>query len=193
MPDLTSLKPELRQQLRARRRSLTAQQHELAATALAEQVAGLPQWQRAQRIALYLDADGEIATRALTELARREGKQIYLPVVRSEEDMVFALWDTDCVLQKNRYDIPEPDVTAQRCAAALLDILFLPLVAWDLHGTRLGMGGGFYDRALEGVTGPLLVGLAFDFQQQAALPREEWDVPVDFVATETTLYPCQVK
>ena len=96
-------------------------------------------------------------------------------------------------LLNNRYNIPEPPASAPRCAVAELHIIFLPLVGWDLHGGRLGMGGGFYDRTLSGISGPLLVGLAHDSQRVEEVPQESWDIRLDYIATDAALYRRQGK
>ena len=67
----------------------------------------------------------------------------------------------------------------------------MPLVAWDLQGGRLGMGSGFYDRALAGVSGPLLVGLAHAMQQVSCVPSEAWDIAMDFVVTDNAMHRCK--
>ena len=53
------------------------------------------------------------------------------------------------------------------------------------------MGKGFYDRTLAGVGGPLLVGLAHECQQVEAVPRDPWDIELDFIATDVALYRCR--
>ena len=65
-------------------------------------------------------------------------------------------------------------------------------MAFDPRGNRLGMGGGFYDRAFARVLRarplrPRLVGLAHGFQQVDSLPAEPWDIPLDAIATDATL------
>jgi 5-formyltetrahydrofolate cyclo-ligase len=72
-----------------------------------------------------------------------------------------------------------------------LDIILLPLVAWDTQGHRLGMGGGYYDRSLAGVQNVIKVGLALELQKVEALVTEPWDIRMDFVATENGLIQCQ--
>ena len=73
----------------------------------------------------------------------------------------------------------------------LVGIIVLPLVGWDRQGTRLGMGGGYYDRSLAGVSGPLLAGLAYSVQESTVLPRDQWDVPLDIVVTEDCVHCCR--
>lgn len=191
MTDTSLSKAGLRIALRQRRNALTPSEQLAAAHSLIQNVTRLPTWKNAQRIAVYLAADGEIDARHVALLAREQGKQVFLPVITQHNLLSFARWETDELLAPNLFGIPEPTATAARCPAADLDIVFLPLVAWDLRGGRLGMGGGFYDRALSGVAGPLLVGLAHDCQQTDAVPRDPWDIALDFVATDVALYCSQ--
>ena len=191
MTHTTPSKTELRNILRQRRRRLDEAQQRAAARALCHQAERLPAWPGARCIALYLAADGEIATDFLGERARALGKRLFLPVIGSDNSMEFAEWAGNAPLETNRYGIPEPPLTAVRCPVAELDIIFLPLVGWDRSGGRLGMGGGFYDRTLAKLSGPVLVGLSHAEQEVPEVPREEWDVPLQFVVTDTELVRCQ--
>jgi len=184
-------KIQLRKTLRQRRRSLTAQEQFKATQAITRLVGSLAQWPNAQRIALYHAADGEIGTQGITDLCRTQGKQIYLPVIYPNVAMDFAQWCKNDVLVKNSVGIFEPPAQALRCPIAELDILFLPLVGWDKHGGRLGMGGGYYDKALAGVTGPLLIGLAHKNQEAQAIPRDSWDIPLHAIITNQCIYHCR--
>ena len=111
-----------------------------------------------------------------------------LPVLHGDA-LRFAPWRPGDALATNRYGIPEPDVSAASLLApdALL-LAVLPLVAFDATGTRLGMGGGWYDRsfAFRRTAGapPWLVGAGFAAQQLPSLARAAWDVPLDAVCTE---------
>ena len=191
MRDTNPSKAELRSTMRQRRRNLDPLQQDTAAIAVAKSATELPNWQQARRIALYLATDGELDTQPLASLARNTGKQLFLPVIDSEDSLHFAAWQTDRPLINNRYHIAEPDTHAPRCSIAELDIIFLPLVAWDRSGGRLGMGGGFYDRALSGVSGPLLVGLAHTLQRVEQVPRENWDIKMDYMATDAGILNCR--
>ncbi|MDH4134940.1 MAG: 5-formyltetrahydrofolate cyclo-ligase, partial [Gammaproteobacteria bacterium] len=72
--------------------------------------------------------------------------------------------------------------------------VLMPLVAFDLHGNRLGMGGGFYDKSLAFLgtrtrwLKPHLIGLAHDFQRVEKIEPCPWDVPLQGVATDQNLY-----
>lgn len=70
---------------------------------------------------------------------------------------------------------------------------FLPLVAFDAKGRRLGMGGGFYDRAFAFKNkykrlGPMLIGLAHSIQEVESLDVEHWDIPLDAIVTEKKVF-----
>jgi 5-formyltetrahydrofolate cyclo-ligase len=196
MSDPALSKSRLRAELRRRRRELGVAAQRVAALAMVRQVVALPAWPGARRIALYLATDGEIDTTPLSDLARAQGKALFLPVIEAGDTLAFAAWPAGGPLLRNSYGIAEPAGGAARSPVTELDILFLPLVGWDRRGGRLGMGGGFYDRTLSAVAGraapgPLLVGLAHALQESERIPREAWDISLDFVATDTALYRCQ--
>ncbi len=191
MTETHSRKTALRSALRQLRRSLSYAAQGAAAKALTQSVLSLPNWTGAQRIALYLARDSEIDTSALATLARAESKQLFLPVLTADNSLSFARWNTADTQSTNRYNILEPPIRAAQCPVADLDIIFLPVVGWDAQGGRLGMGGGYYDRALSGVTGPVLVGLAHESQRAERIPKESWDIVMDYIATDTGLHHCR--
>ena len=190
MTDNQSEKARLRRELRQARRRIDAPARASASMEISEHCQHLPGWPDARRIALYLAADAEVDPAPLAAAARTAGKMPYSPVIQPDDSLCFARWLEGEALAANRYGIPEPGIDAERCEAAALDIILLPLVGWDRSGTRLGMGGGFYDRSLAGVRGPLRVGLAYASQERPALPSEPWDARLDYVATEVALVAC---
>ncbi|HTM69484.1 MAG TPA: 5-formyltetrahydrofolate cyclo-ligase [Luteimonas sp.] len=191
----------LRAELRARRRAIPAAQRIAAAEQLAERLLALPILPPAGDVAGYWAMDGEIALHAV-QLRLPPGLRWCLPVL-AEDGLRFARWRPGEPLAPNRHGIPEPAVPAD----ALLEprqmaLVLVPLVGFDAAGHRLGMGGGWYDRAFAyrngaaqardaaGSSGeasrrpPWLVGTAFAAQQVEALAAEAWDVPLDAVCTE---------
>ena len=188
MTDIHHRKIQLRRDLRQRRNNLSTSAQHAAAQALSNAIAELPNWPTARRIGLYLPADGEIGTGPLETLARSQRKQLFLPVIADDNCLSFACWNVDASLVPNRYNIPEPPTGSARCPVSDLDIIFLPVVGWDRRGGRLGMGGGFYDRTLANITGPLLVGLAHADQQVGDIPHDSWDIALDYIATDAGLF-----
>jgi len=123
---------------------------------------------------------------------QQAARRIYLPVL-SDPAIEFRRWQPGADLAKNRFGILEPH-QGQVCPVESLDVVFMPLVGFSATGTRLGMGGGYYDRAFADFidrpgSGPQRVGVAYGFQQLDSLPIEPWDVPLDAVITERG---CQV-
>lgn len=177
--------------MRRRRRALPRLRRQVANQAIVRRLTALPAYRRARTLALYWPADGEADVRALAVHARARGKRVYLPAVGHAGKMHFAPWPRGARLRRNRYGIPEP-VGGRRASAALLDLVLMPLVAFDRQGNRLGMGGGYYDRALAARRRrPMRIGVAFALQEAAAIPAQPWDVPVEAVITEHGRRACR--
>jgi len=141
-----------------------------------------------QRIALYASLPEELDTTPLMNMARARGCDIYLPRINRHTSTMRFISASESV-RRNHLGIDEPQ--GQRSIGARwLDIVFLPLVGFDRLGMRLGMGGGYYDRAfafrhLRKVwRGPQLVGLGFALQQLPAIAPAEHDVRLDASVTE---------
>ncbi|MFV8819096.1 5-formyltetrahydrofolate cyclo-ligase [Haliea sp. E17] len=189
MPENTD-KLRLRNELRQRRRALTPEQRGVAAANLPAHACSIPDWSAYQSFAGYIAADAEIDPAPLLGQLADAGKQVYLPVIEADNHLSFAPWSPGDSLLTNRFGIPEPLPNRPRIPAGDVEVILLPLVGWDRHGGRLGMGGGFYDRSLAG-SSTLKIGLGYACQEVALLPREPWDVVMDFIATETALHNCR--
>lgn len=188
---------ELRRECRNLRRSLTAAQqtdHSRAFTALASRERLV---QRARRVAAYIGADGELDPAPLFSVIQCCRKQLYLPVLRPHPQLKlwFVQHPPDGALEVNRFGIPEPPLKHRRiCLPWALDIILLPLVAFDADCNRMGMGGGYYDRTLAYLRRrsswrrPRLIGVAHECQRVEKLPLNRWDVPLDLVITESRVY-----
>lgn len=188
---------QLRQQMRRSRRALTAQQQKTAARNLLSNIATLPEFIRAEHIAIYLPADGEIDPRPLLERCWAMGKKTYLPILHPirHNRLWFAPYDASTPMTRNCYGIEEPRLDkAPRRPAWALDLVLLPLVAFDAQGGRMGMGGGYYDRTFAftqgpaALRGPTLLGLAHELQQVEQLPVASWDIPLAGVLTDHHRY-----
>jgi len=182
----------LRQSLRERRRALPAAERIAAADALAARLLALPFAPQSGFVAGYWALDGEIGLHRW-QLSLPAGVRYCLPILHGEV-LRFAPWRPGQALQANRYGIPEPDVApADTLPAEAMSLVACPLVGFDAHGRRLGMGGGWYDRSFafrqRQAPPPWLVGVGFAVQQLPALAAEPWDVPVDAICTELATFP----
>jgi 5-formyltetrahydrofolate cyclo-ligase len=194
--DSTAQRRELRQQLAARRRALTPAQRITAAQGLRHSLEQLPEYHTDARVAGYWACDGELPLNlVIPPLAARE-QRFLLPLLGEEGQLRFAPWVAGEPVQPNRYGIPEPVAPREWFAPFQLDLVLVPLLGFDRHGHRLGYGGGWYDRSFAFLneqarpTEPLLVGVAYDFQELPAIRPEPWDVPLDFIATDRELIDC---
>jgi 5-formyltetrahydrofolate cyclo-ligase len=187
----------LRREIRAARRALSASEQRAHSHAVAALLRADPAFLRARRIGAYLAADGELDPATVIAAAVAAGKRCYLPVLHpfAGPALWFCEWRPGDRLAPNRYGIAEPIITRRTLRTAReLDLLLVPLVAFDDAGSRLGMGGGYYDRTLAYLPlrrhwrRPRVIGLAHALQRVESLPRNAWDIPVDAVVTERTVH-----
>ena len=192
-----TLTPQLRRRLRSQRRALSPAEQSEHAERLARHLSSLPAYLRARRIGAYLSADGEIDPAPALHRAWQGRKRVYFPVLRPHPHP--RLWFVEHrpgePMARNVFGIPEPARRGRRIRLPqALDLLLVPLVGFDEHCNRIGMGGGFYDRSLAYLKDrrhwrrPLLVGLAHECQRVEHLEPSPWDVPLDLVVTEARVY-----
>jgi 5-formyltetrahydrofolate cyclo-ligase len=185
----------LRRQFRGRRRSLTAREQASHAHAVTRHFFTSGLILRGHTIGLYLANDGEVDLARLFARLLKSRRQVALPVVHRDGQMALRRCRAETPLLPNRYGILEPGPGEPTISPLAIDVLLLPLVAFDAYGTRLGMGAGYYDRYLGRVPPalrPLLVGIAHETQRSSdPLPRNSWDVSLDGIITETGWQPIQ--
>lgn len=105
-------------------------------------------------------------------------------IVGRGQPLRFSKWETDAALKEGPFGVMVPAEESYFDP----EILIVPLIAFDASGGRLGYGGGFYDRTLEGLRrarATLAIGFAYDAQQTDNLPLEATDQPLDMLVTET--------
>lgn len=187
----------LRHQCRSARRQLSRQQQQCARERLARRVTTSNAFLSSQRIACYLPDDGEIDPTPIIKSAWRMGKAVYLPRLIARDNMQFFPYRQNMRLRRGRWNLREPASAAAAVPIWSLDLVILPLVSFDNEGSRLGRGGGFYDRTLQrrreqkkiGCQ-PFLLGVAHQCQQRDAIPVASWDQPMHAIATDRQWYHC---
>jgi 5-formyltetrahydrofolate cyclo-ligase len=190
------LRKTLRHSLRKERRQLSTTEQQQHSDIICQTIIESSEYKEAQHIALYLSADGEVNLTPLLKQIQADSKHSYLPVILSREKgiMAFAAYKENTSLKKNSFGILEPEYQqAQLKTAQQLDIVLAPLVAFDEQGNRMGMGGGFYDRALQHLqlnpkAKPSLIGIAHELQKVTMLEKQNWDVRLNAIATEKALH-----
>ena len=194
--DAIAQRRELRQRLADQRRALKPSERIAAAQGLRRSLEQLPEYLSDARVAGYWASHGELPLNLVIPPLATRGQQFLLPVIGKGKRLRFAPWQSGEDVQPNRYGIPEPAAPRELLEPFQLDLVLVPLLGFDRRGNRLGHGGGYYDRSFAFLneqvrpTEPLLVGIAYAFQELPQVEEEAWDVPLDFVATERELIDC---
>ncbi|MGW7053833.1 5-formyltetrahydrofolate cyclo-ligase [Streptomyces sp. NPDC054887] len=181
-------KAGLRKELLGMRSRLTSSDVEKAGTVLAHRALELPELAEAGTVAAYVSIGSEPGTRALLDALRARGVRVLLPVLLPDNDLDWAPYEGAERLERARLGLLEPAGARLGVRAVLeADTVLLPGLAVDGRGTRLGRGGGSYDRVLARLEAagarPHLVVLLYDEEVVARVPREPHDHPVSAVVT----------
>ena len=124
----------------------------------------------------------EADPRALAHALAARGHALALPVVAAKKSpLVFRRWREGDPLIVHIFGMHEPAAAAPEIVP---DVLLIPLLAFDAQGTRLGYGGGFYDRTLASLKTKRAIGIAYAGQEVDELPCHDHDHPLDAVVTE---------
>lgn len=186
-----STKKALRLTMDAIRRQLSAPLQAQSLKKIIPRIQTLPAYKTAKHIALYRATAGEIDLAPLWHKAVLHAKSCYFPVTALDKTLHFYPATPDTPFKRGLYNILEPTCSSvQSKPLNDLDIIFIPLLAFDRQGTRLGWGAGCYDRTLAHAPAPLLIGIAYDFQCQPWLLREPWDIALDAIITPSATYWC---
>ena len=185
MSEPRSDKAELRRQMRGVRRSIAPNDLRTWSAAIAERLSDQPAFQRASSIHTFVGAlEGEVETRAVIDLCLERGTRVFCPRVADDDALRHYALTTLDELIVSAMGLWEPDPA--RCEPVdgpRPDVVLVPGLAFDEAGGRLGLGRGYYDRFLAGLTSTT-IGLAFEAQVVERVPVAQQDVALDWVITE---------
>ncbi|MBE9169695.1 5-formyltetrahydrofolate cyclo-ligase [Pleurocapsales cyanobacterium LEGE 06147] len=178
-------KTQLRQMLLQKRRSLPKEVWREKSDRLCCQLQSFSLFTRAKTILAYFSFRQEPDLSSLFTDNRRWGFPRCVG-----QSLAWHLWQSETSLEIGNYGIKEPLSDAPMIAPTEIDLILVPTVACDRRGYRLGYGGGFYDRLLGSPEWSKIptIGIVFDFAYLPQLPTDSWDIPLDYVATETTIF-----
>lgn len=177
-------KSSLRAQARAARRALSPQEREERGARIREHALALPELSRARRVGCYVSVGSEVDTRTLLRALLVAGKLVAVPVTLGERLQFVRLDHPWALAEGGAHGIPEPRQPWTEVAGESLDVVFVPGLMFGRDGSRLGMGGGHFDRFLHEHPTPLRVALAFSSQLVDSLPLEGHDQGMDVIVTE---------
>ncbi len=185
---LAAEKAALRRTMIARRRSIPEKSRIEMSAAIAGYVITLAEVINARHIHLYLSipASGEVSTSAIVDWLTAMKKPLSVPVVRNGE-LLSAMFRMGDLVRPAQFGQPEP-VELLIADESTLDVVLMPLLAFDEKGFRIGYGKGFYDRFLQRLSRkrvtPCRIGLSFLQQKVAAVPADFCDEPLDSIVHE---------
>ena len=174
-------------------RSLLSRSESLARSRLIQaQALQFPPYLLRRSVALYNPIQNEVETGEIRDHALVTGKNVFFPRFGLKDSLELIKIEAATEFSQGRYGILEP--TGERRLARRDQeelVVFVPGVAFDLRGNRLGRGKGWYDRLIKELGGAILVALAYDFQIVDEVPAEEWDQRVHYVITERSIVDCR--
>lgn len=187
-------KKDWREKISSMKAKLSEKMREEESRGIHKRLFALPMWTESTHITMYHSVDKEVDTLELIKKGWEDGKKIYLPKCdSSKKKLNFYRIDSFDQLEVVYYGIPEPKPNeCQELNIAELDVMIVPGLVFDLQGYRVGYGGGYYDRFLGSLSRKIsTLSLAFPFQvSKEELPREGYDIPVDFLVTSEQGISC---
>ncbi|MBF4471632.1 5-formyltetrahydrofolate cyclo-ligase [Flavobacterium sp. HJJ] len=184
------LKKELRQKYKVLRSGLSEIEIEEKSLAIANEILKLPIWDKTYfHVFLSIEEQKEVNTEFILHLLSGKDKEIVI----SKSDFVtremthFLLTD-NTKIKKNEYNIPEP-IDGLEVPATKIDVVFVPLLAYDIKGNRVGYGKGFYDKFLSQCKPETIkIGLSFFEPEESILDLFESDILLDYCVTPNGIY-----
>lgn len=182
------MKQELRIRFRALRDAIPGARRRAAAAAIGRHLEALPEYRASDGVLFYASFGSEVPTTGLMRDSAALGKQVALPRMESR-DLRIHLWDPAVPLVANRHGVPEPPADGPLMGLSAIDLIIVPGLAFDRRGSRLGYGGGYYDRLLKQAPHAYRVGIGYELQLVPSLPSTHLDVAMDCLVTEEGVHP----
>lgn len=190
MKSINEEKSSLRKVYRERRNAICVEDRTRKSRIIAEKLLDKKELKSAKLVFVYVSVKSEADTRYIISRLLKCGKRVAVPVCAEDGGMeAYPIENLDGLLP-NRFGIPEPDCTTQAIKPVAkndIDIIVVPALAFDRNGYRLGYGGGYYDRYLQGFSG-YTIGIEFSDCMAEGLPALPTDVKVDTVITDDAEY-----
>jgi len=154
----------------------------------------LKEFKQAKTIAFFVGLKEEVETKPMIEEALIKGKRIVLPITDfKKHELIFAEINNLNELIESKYGLLEP-LIEKKIKLNEIDLFIVPGIAFDLSGSRIGKGKGFYDKILKQVNKSIpIIALAFEFQVLKEIPIEEHDIKVNLIVTEKRVIKCKEK
>lgn len=182
-------KEQLRQEFRKRRNVLSDSQIDSFSITIANKVLELPIWDFSlYHIFLSITKNKEVNTEPLLSILHGKDKNVVIPKTCGPKELKNYLLTDGVILEENSLGIPEPK-NGIKILETELDVVFIPLLAFDLEGNRVGYGGGYYDTFLKKCKSNVIkIGLSFFEPVDTIQDSNENDIPLNFCVTPKKIY-----
>lgn len=176
-------------QYQERRNNLSSQQLDELSLAIANQLLKIPIWDYSYyHLFLSISEKKEIDTSMVLSILQGKDKNVVLPKMVDSQNLINYLLTDNSVIKKNKWNIPEP-VDGIEVPPKKLDVIFIPLLAFDLLGNRVGYGKGYYDSLLlECRPDAIKVGLSLFLAEDLISDTETHDIAMDYCVTPERIY-----
>lgn len=187
-------KAAIRKQFLTKRDSLSPDERDKKSSHIRIRLLSLDEFIQARTCLLYASFRNEVATDPLIPLMLEQGRRVAFPITdrSSRQLLLYEIKNGIDDLVVSTYGIREPRRDEHALIdPAEIDLFIVPGVAFDTLGTRLGFGGGYYDRLLSKVPDKSIVALAFEIQIASQLPCEPFDIKMKKIITERRVIDCK--
>ncbi|OAA92120.1 5-formyltetrahydrofolate cyclo-ligase [Clostridium ljungdahlii] len=176
----------IRKKMKEERNKLSNLQKEKLDNSVLQKVIESEEYNKANSIFIFVSYGSEVDTHRIIKKALKQGKNIYVPKVISKEDGMIAVRIHDfSELKSGAYGILEPEDTKSKVEESSIDLCYIPGVAFDKRGGRVGYGGGYYDRFFKKLReDSQKIALAYRFQVLDEVPMEEHDMFIDGIISD---------
>ena len=173
------MKKEYRRFFKNLRREMSEEKIKAASAAIYEKLIASDFYKEASTIFTYLSIDKEVDTRKIIKRALADKKKVYIPLIDGNTMKAARLNSLDDIIE-GKYGIP---TTRSDETITNPDLSLVPGLSFDRNKTRLGYGGGYYDKFLD-TNKTLKIGLFLSEFETTRLPRDKWDVALDYIITD---------
>ena len=183
-------KSEIRSKYKALRKQLSKNEIEEMSLSIANKLITLPCWEKNYfHIYLPITEHNEVNTEFILHLLSGKDKEIIISKTDfNTRNMTHFLLTDNTTIKKNEYNIPEP-VDGIEVPSKKIEVVFIPLLAFDKSGHRVGYGKGFYDKFLaECTTETIKIGLSFFEPEELITDIFKGDVKLDYCVTPDRVY-----
>ncbi len=175
-------KKELRKEILAKRRAMAPGEVRSLSQIICERVRETELYREATCLCVYMPINNEAEADLLIGPAAADGKRVYIPKVVGDE-MIFNRYEEALVSEQGRFHIRESD-SEDVLEPDEMTLIIMPGSVFDVHGHRIGYGGGYYDKYLARHTSCRTIAVCFDFQIVEELPAEDHDICPELIVSE---------